>query len=357
MRIEKCGFEKVAFIDVELAMIEICLPFDKILSYREMEIELQNNFPTRILGKDKLVPIPLFSFNTAEGRVHRIVVFFISKENSLEKKADRVLPLIAALTKTAENVMQKKDSGENLLFWKFHKGVFFALLFWEGRLVYLWREYCENLKVASARIEKIHFFLKDKSVLFKGVPFVVFEANQKEKTFLFKESAKDFFWRNVDLESSKFWKPLFKARMIKIVSLLIFLGTLFFALGFLKQAKEKTFFSIKENLAKELEIKQNAFQNEFQQWKENPWVKDFPFFPQELFSLVGFKGENFQRFRGERLQGKWKLLLEYSSENSFSEKFLKSTLEQAHLKNFRIQERTWKGENFETGILEGFYVP
>ena len=129
MRIEKCGFEKVAFIDVELAMIEICLPFDKILSYQEMEIELQNNFPTRILGKDKLVPIPLFSFNTAEGRVHRIVVFFISKENSLEKKADRVLPLIAALTKTAENVMQKKDGGENLLFWKFHKGVFFALLF------------------------------------------------------------------------------------------------------------------------------------------------------------------------------------------------------------------------------------
>lgn len=160
MRIEKCGFEKVAFVDVELAMIEICLPFDKILSYQEMEIELQNNFPTRILGKDKLVPIPLFSFNTAEGRVHRIVVFFISKENSLEKKADRVLPLIAALTKTAENVMQKKDGGENLLFWKFHKGVFFALLFWEGRLVYLWREYCENLKVASARVEKIHFFFK-----------------------------------------------------------------------------------------------------------------------------------------------------------------------------------------------------
>ena len=46
MIIEKCGFEKVAFVDVELAMIEICLPFDKILSFQEMEIELQKNFPT-----------------------------------------------------------------------------------------------------------------------------------------------------------------------------------------------------------------------------------------------------------------------------------------------------------------------
>lgn len=357
MRIEKCGFEKVAFVDVELAMIEICLPFDKILSFQEMEIELQNNFPTRILGKDKLVPVPLFSFNTAEGRVHRIVVFFISKENSLEKKADRVLPFIAALTKAAENVMQKKDGGENLLFWKFHKGTFFALLFWEGHLVYLWREYCENLKGVSARLEQIQKFLKDKSVLFKGVPFVVFEANQIEGNFLFKESAKDFFWRNVDLENSKFWKPLFKARMLKIVSLLIFFGILFFTLGFLNQAKEKSFLSVKENLVKEIEIKQNTFQGKLQEWKEIPWVKDFPFFPQELFLLVGFKGENFQRFRGERLQGKWKLLLEYSSENSFSESFLKSSLEHAHLKEFRIQERKWKGENLETGVLEGFYVP
>ena len=137
----------------------------------------------------------------------------------------------------------------------------------------------------------------------------------------------------------------------------VLIKPVYLANAILKQAKEKTFLSIKENLAKELEIKQNAFQNEFQQWKENPWVKDFPFFPQELFLLVGFKSENFQRFSGERLQGKWKLLLEYSSENSFSEKFLKSTLEQDHLKNFCIQERKWKGENFETGILEGFYVP
>lgn len=193
MRIEKCGFEKVAFIDVELAMIEICLPFDKILSYQEMEIELQNNFPTRILGKDKLVPIPLFSFNTAEGRVHRIVVFFISKENSLEKKADRVLPLIAALTKTAENVMQKKDGGENLLFWKFHKGVFFALLFWEGRLVYLWRECCENLKVALARVEKIHFFLKTNRFFLKEFLLLFLKPIKRKKLFYLKNLQKIFF--------------------------------------------------------------------------------------------------------------------------------------------------------------------
>lgn len=353
MLLKKCGHECVAFIDTDFSVIEIRTPFDKSLSEEITDSEIKRLFPLRCNQGDRFVPIHLLSFNVAEGRVHRICVFFISSKLNYLKVADRVLPQIATLTPLAEREMKNLDGGENLLYWKWEPGNFQALLFWDGRLAHLWHEPIISKRELSNRLSEIQQFLEQDSLFSRASNFHVIESSNE---ILFSETSKDFFWRSVDLEFSKKWKPRYKKKKFVSAFGILMLGLFFTCFSAFLENHAAEIHQDKTRRVKEIESKKLEFESEFEKWKNLPWVRHVPFQLEEISSRTSFTEKSFQEIRGEYREGGWFLQLDYFEKSPIPDSLLLELKRSPKLQKWNLRERKWFGLAKESGILEGWYV-
>lgn len=353
MHLEKCKREIVAFVDVELAMLELRTPFDEKLTSKILDLEIKKLFPHRVEKGERLVPIPLLSFNVAEGRLHRVCLFFIPPKMNFENTADRVLPKISALTAMAEKQMESGEGMENLLYVAYQEDMFYGLFFMEGRLVHLWREPCPSRVFGAERLASIQDFLR-KDLIFSRIKAFTYE--EPKPYFDWKQSGSDFFWRTVDLEYSVHWKPRYKRRRLALALLLCVLGVAFFSIGNLregfylnsKQAESRAFL--------DLERRKEAFNQKFDAWSHLPEVRHVPLKIHEIVYLPNFSEKSFQQIEGEYGAGGWFLQFQYFEKNNRLDSLLSSIKKQGALKDWVLDGRKWWRGGMESGNLEGWYV-
>lgn len=201
---------------------------------------------------------PLVSFNASDGRKHRYLVSIANEPLvCYRKKFDRCLPRQIALFAVADKLLRGEplnaifvgdvaecsvaeicveenvaDDG-NLLLVALWKNVLYILVFLKGRLCH-WSEECGygdcfDERVME-RVQRFEEFLKaDEMFASAGAIGKAFFCgdNVSDMETLFQMSAKDSFWRSLDLDESKSMKPCEKRRWTMCALMLLTLGLSF----------------------------------------------------------------------------------------------------------------------------------
>lgn len=311
IKLLKVGRKKIAFVSTRHLTIEVRTPFDSVLSQEALEQSVSKLLPYAC-AREKPCIVPLISFNSPEGRLHRVSVFFFEKNPStVFEKVARILPESSAWTILAEQKMMAQPGFENLIFCIHHGNFLDAQIFMEGRLAYILREnFPEDI---SNRMERFKRFVEKDALLSRAAPYkycleTAEVLNEKEGDKILKEASKDFFWRRVNLKEAS--NPIHQKRVwfcavLSIIEIAVILLLLFFP-----PAQAKKNFQKNAPLKSARESQSEIF--------EHPLLHDFPMRLDILFSLIASEANSWKNFRGEKKAGVWHLVLEreFASEAS-----------------------------------------
>ncbi len=271
----------VAPVAARMMTWEVTTSFDGTLTEKELQKRFDEDFGdlfgvrneecgetcNKGMRANRVFFWPLVSFNASDGRKHRFLVAIANEPlMRFHKKFDRCLPRQIALYAVAdkvlrgervngivmdirangsanENIMESSvvefgveenvaDDGKLLLvaLWK---NVLYILVFLKGRLCH-WSEECGygdcfDERVME-RVQRFEEFLKaDEMFASAGAFGKAFFCgdNVSDMETLFQMSAKDSFWRSLDLDESKSMKPCEKRRWTMCALMLLTLGLSF----------------------------------------------------------------------------------------------------------------------------------
>lgn len=227
-------------LDCRLLTFEMQTPFGEELERSQVFLHIQEKLPLSCeRAQNRIAFLPLISFNSTAGRLHRFLVAFLSRDFLADRfYCDRVLPLAIGLTALAEKEMLTREGFENLIYGGFLKNRLHLLVFMEGKLVHwIEEEATEATTDLNQRVHRLRLFLKQDPLLsrLENSKFLIYSGEKIEGHF--ERALNDPTWRFWDLDASTQvkWrrsKRLQKSAVFSSIIVVLF----FFLLGVLDRA-------------------------------------------------------------------------------------------------------------------------
>jgi len=217
-------------VEARLFTWEWISPFDEFPDVKVVRAAFEKDFPKaserlkRNHGSFRL--LHLVSFNSTEGRHLRYLVVVV--ESPLPNTRKRLLPKHVALLAAADRCMREQasveDNSGNFLCYGVDGNLFYALIFFEGRLCHWIETSLVDLSAESVEKEilRLRAFLKKDSLYSRAEAFAeVRVAGTRPGDF--KRASRDSLWKRVDLKKEPFECPRKKGRGLAL-ALLIFVA-------------------------------------------------------------------------------------------------------------------------------------
>ncbi|HHX14812.1 MAG TPA: hypothetical protein GX724_01455 [Fibrobacter sp.] len=243
-------------LDCHLLTFEIQTPFGEELEHLQVLQYIQKELPLSYKrAQNRISFLPLISFNSAAGRLHRFLVAFLSRDFLSDRfYCDRVLPLAIAFTALAEKEMHACEGYENMIYCGFLKNRLHLLVFMEGKLVHWVDEKATEVSTdLNQRIHRLRLFLKQDPLLsrLENSPLSIYSNEEIQRHF--EGALKDPMWRFWDLDASTQvkWRRL-KQLQKRVVFSSVIIVVFFFLVGVL----DRSAFPLKSMGASEQERQQ-----------------------------------------------------------------------------------------------------